>query len=523
MLRSEQTHIGAQHAEHAATREFDLIVVGGGITGAWATLLAARSGLSVCLVEARDFGAGTSRVSHRILHGGFRYLQSLDLPRLRESVEERAMYSREFPDLVTPLACLMPLYGQGLKRPSAFKAAAIAYDLLKPKCDRDLPESLRLASAGVVSAERTRDLFPLARQDSLKGGGVWHDAMMRSHPRILLSILRRASGLGAVALNHTPACELLIERGSVAGVRVERFGRTLDLRAAAVLDTSGTQAGTWEGQKNDASVPAALAFNLILDREPVSSHAVAVTPPATASAPSPRTYFLVTRSGRIAAGTSHVPAEGASREALIAGMLDDLNRAAPGLDLEASDVLRIDAGLLPVEGHGESEPSDRPTLIDHARVGGPARLATAVAVKYTTARRTAAEGLRLLGYDISVRPAADEYRSSDADTPELAPDLLLDPAPSIDAILADSEALGAFCLAEGVHSLEDLVLGRTEWGEHPGHADSIGEPLFDALGQRLGWYPSEKVSQLERLAHAARGDWPKVEEEPPLSGDHSAP
>ncbi|MFG0304940.1 MAG: FAD-dependent oxidoreductase [Phycisphaerales bacterium JB040] len=523
MAPPETTLIGAQHAEHASTQEFDLIVVGGGITGAWATLLASRAGLRVCLVEARDFGAGTSRVSHRILHGGFRYLQSLDLPRLRESVEERAMYAREFPDLVTPLACLMPLYGQGLKRPGAFKAASIAYELLKPKCDRDLPESLRLPPAGVVSGEQTLKLFPLARPDGLKGGGVWHDAMMRSHPRILMSILRKAGERGAVALNHTPARELLTDSGAVSGVRAVRAGRSLDLRAKAVLDTTGTSAGQWTGSQSRADVPAALAFNLLLDREPVSSHAVAITPPATESDPSPRTYFLVARSGRIAAGTTHVPARGASKDTLVSGMLDDLNRAAPGLDLNPSDVLRIDAGLLPTERPGDAEPSDRPTVIDHAKAGGPRGLATAVAVKYTTARRTAAEGLRLLGHEIAVKPHGGSPGASEACTTEPAHSLLLDPSPSLDTLLASPDTLAGFCQAEGVQTLEDLVLGRTEWGELPAHAESIAEPLFDALAPLLRWDPAQKPAQLRRLAHAARGDWPKVVEEPPTSGDHPAP
>ena len=108
----------------AVSREHDLIVVGGGIYGACLAVEPARRGLRPLLLERGDFCAATTWNSLRILNGGFRYLTKRDLPRFRESGSECRWFSRTFPDLVRPIECLMPLYGEGLKRP-VFLASAL--------------------------------------------------------------------------------------------------------------------------------------------------------------------------------------------------------------------------------------------------------------------------------------------------------------------------------------------------------------------------------------------------------------
>ncbi len=109
-----------EKAQHA---RYDVIVVGGGIQGVCLLHEASRRGLRALLVERGDFGGQTSWNSMRVLHGGFRYLQSMDLPRYIESVRARRWFLRLFPGMTEPLDCLMPLYGDGLKRPETFRAA----------------------------------------------------------------------------------------------------------------------------------------------------------------------------------------------------------------------------------------------------------------------------------------------------------------------------------------------------------------------------------------------------------------
>jgi glycerol-3-phosphate dehydrogenase len=117
----------------AVRGRYDLIVVGGGIYGVMILLEASRRRLNALLVERDDFGGQTSFNSLRIIHGGLRYLQTLDLHRFRESVSERQWFLRTFPDLIRPLPCLMPLHGDGLRRPPVLRAALAANDFLSSR------------------------------------------------------------------------------------------------------------------------------------------------------------------------------------------------------------------------------------------------------------------------------------------------------------------------------------------------------------------------------------------------------
>ncbi|HET9229063.1 MAG TPA: FAD-dependent oxidoreductase, partial [Thermoanaerobaculia bacterium] len=146
----------------AASASYDLLVVGGGFYGTLLTLEAARRGLSVLLLERDDFGGATSWNSLRIVHGGLRYLQSLDFARYRESAAERRWFLETFPDLVEPLPCLMPLYdpprGGRLRRPWAFHLAL----------------ALSRAEGRVVDAAEAVRIFPDVDRAGLLGGALWY-------------------------------------------------------------------------------------------------------------------------------------------------------------------------------------------------------------------------------------------------------------------------------------------------------------------------------------------------------------
>ena len=157
--------------------QYDLVIIGGGIYGACLSLQAARCGLRSILLEREDFGGATSWNSLRILHGGLRYLQTLDLPRFRESVAERHWFCKHFPDLVRPLPCLMPLYGRGLKRKAAFGPALRLNDWLSSYRNDSVAESIRLPNGGILPAEQTLATFSRVNSAGLEAAGFWYDAM----------------------------------------------------------------------------------------------------------------------------------------------------------------------------------------------------------------------------------------------------------------------------------------------------------------------------------------------------------
>ena len=158
-------------------QKYDLIIVGGGIYGIFLALEAGRRGLRSVLLEKDTWGAGTTGGWLRILHGGLRYLQTMDLPRFYESVRERRWYMQLFPELVRPLPCVMPLYRDHSHSPLIMRAALAANDVLSAHRNRGVPSGNHLPRGRVLSAEDVRSMLPFAETAGLRAGALWYDAM----------------------------------------------------------------------------------------------------------------------------------------------------------------------------------------------------------------------------------------------------------------------------------------------------------------------------------------------------------
>ncbi|MEM6749798.1 MAG: FAD-dependent oxidoreductase, partial [Planctomycetota bacterium] len=157
------------------------------------------------MIDAGDFHSGVSFHSLRILHGGLRYLQSMDLPRFFESVGERRWFFRHLPEQCEVLPCLMPLYGEGLKRPSTFRVALWMNDALSRRRNAGVPEHVHLPGGRVLGPGDTARRFPAVRPEGLRGAGCWPDGRMRCHQRIAMELLRWAATCGALCLNYVRA------------------------------------------------------------------------------------------------------------------------------------------------------------------------------------------------------------------------------------------------------------------------------------------------------------------------------
>ena len=164
--------------EIAARKTYDVIIIGGGVYGAMLSLEASLRGLRSLMLECNDFGAATSFNSLRIIHGGFRYLQNLNLRRFRESLKERKWFLSSFPELVKPLSCLMPLYGKGLRRPSILKAGLLINEVLSSHRNSGIREDRKIPPGRIVNIDKVKDIFPDVDMINLKGGAVWYDAFM---------------------------------------------------------------------------------------------------------------------------------------------------------------------------------------------------------------------------------------------------------------------------------------------------------------------------------------------------------
>jgi glycerol-3-phosphate dehydrogenase len=143
-----------------AGREHDLLIVGGGIYGAFAAWDAARRGLATALLERDDFGAGVSWNSLKTIHGGLRYLQTLDLPRMRESIRERRTLLGLAPEIVRPLPFLVPTHGHGLAGPEVLGAALLLNELVSGDRNRGLPASHRIPRGRMLSRREAAERVP---------------------------------------------------------------------------------------------------------------------------------------------------------------------------------------------------------------------------------------------------------------------------------------------------------------------------------------------------------------------------
>ncbi len=188
-----------------ASRQHDLIVVGGGIYGAAAAWDAAQRGLAVGLVEREDFGSGASWNSLKTIHGGMRYLQKGRLGRLRESARERRTLLAIAPRLVRPLALVVPTYGHGVTGREALALGLLLNDLLTRDRNHGLPPAQQIPAARTVSAAAALRLLPGLARPHLTGAALWHDAQATSTERLTLAFVQAAASAGALCANHAEA------------------------------------------------------------------------------------------------------------------------------------------------------------------------------------------------------------------------------------------------------------------------------------------------------------------------------
>ena len=489
----------------AAQEPYDLIVVGGGVYGIALTLEASRRGWRTLLLERGDFGGETSANSLGIIHGGLRYLQSLDLERFRESVAERRWFLEHFPDLVEPLECLMPLYGRGLRRRSVLAAALRLDDLLSSRRNRGLRADRSIPRGRTVSAPVVESICPYVRRAGLTGGALWSDGVITSVPRLFLEMLRWAASNGAECVNYADVEAPLLDSERICGVRArDRVDGALhEYRGATVVNCAGPwclevatrldprQAEGSAGRSRADLFHSSIACNVALEvADPKLAAWAAGDVPALAISPprSSKSYFLRPASSGLIAGTYHMPWRGPAPseapEEMIETFLDDLGQCLPGLlpegNRNADRVVRVDWGILPAVRQGSATQAKRPVVHEHGRDGGPSGLFSVSGVKLTTARRVAEQTVRAIANQRHV-PMPELGGSARPAARSIAPvaklQAMLRGAPSEVVALARELAR-----EESVVYLDDLLLRRTDWGADP----RLRETLRSGLGRLLG-------------------------------------
>jgi glycerol-3-phosphate dehydrogenase len=463
-------------------RPYDLIVIGGGITGAGILREAARAGLRVLLVEAADFASGTSGHSSKLVHGGLRYLRQGQVRVTAQCVQERERLLHQGRGLVTPLGFLFAFFQDDKLPRWLFGAGLALYGMF------GLTWGHRYYNPAGL-----RKLCPHLAEAGLKGGYRYFDAQT-DDARLVLRLIREAVMEGGSALNYARVGHLLQQRsGEICGVALHDLapggnGRTAEVKAAVVINATGCAAGDLHRQAGPVQRLRPLrGSHLILPADRLSlPRAVSFAHPWDR-----RPVFALPWQGVTLFGTTDVDHEPGGGGAAISGtevdyLMSALVFAFPDLQLEESHVQATFAGVRPVVDSGQANPSheSREHVVWQAN-----RLLTVTGGKLTTFRLMAQAALRRVRPFLPGRPAF-RCRTIFGETPppalldgKLAPAARLHlygrygvEAPHVIAAaqagelagIGGSSALWAelrwAARAEGVVHLADLLLRRVRLG-----------------------------------------------------------
>lgn len=548
---------------------YDVLVIGGGIYGACAAWEAVLRGLSVALVDKADFGAATSANSLKIIHGGLRYLQHLDIARMRESGRERAVLMRIAPHLVHPLPVLIPTYGHGLRGREVMSLALLANDALTLDHNRLAESQKRISSGRFISRRECVRILPGIDQEKLTGAALFYDAQAYNTERLTLAFLRSAANGGAQLANYVKVVGLLTEKGRIVGATAEDqlTGSRFDVRARTVLNTSGPWVNhiidMLNGRSPGKSVAFAKAVNLVT-RPLLRTHAIGVQARGTRRGADAlidrgnRFLFIVPWRGRSLIGTEYDwhdddPDDVGVTERQIQQLLDEINGVYPSAKLTRDDVYHVHVGLVPRSPTRRTSVYDQlakqPLVWEH-RAEGASGLWSVVGVKYTTARSVAEKVIdqvsRTLGRKcLPSRSSVTRLHGGDIDSfatflrteSERCPYALsketvsrlvhnygsayrqvlryLEVTCDADRLLPDDYAALRAEVVHGVREemavkLSDIVLRRTELGSvgHPG--SQVLRLCAEVMAAELGWGRARVERELQQVQEAYR--WTHADE-----------
>ncbi|MDX2034643.1 MAG: glycerol-3-phosphate dehydrogenase/oxidase [Blastocatellia bacterium] len=354
---------------------FDLLIIGGGITGAGIALDAAARGLRTLLVEKRDFAAGTSSRTTKLIHGGLRYLEQFDFGLVREALVERAILTRTAPHLTEPWPFVIPIYADARRNydhPLKMRAGLILYDLLS--MGHGFERHRRL------SREEALSLAPQLDPRGLKGAFLYYDGRTNDS-RLVVEAIKAAHEQGAQIVNHASVRGFLKERGKdgrdrLAGARLrdEATGREIEAHARVVVNATGVwMEETIRFNEQVGALPRSVrpakGIHLTIAAERLPVRSAWLIPSLTGH----RFYFVVPWQGRVNIGTTDTDYQGdkdapAANEAEVTEILNAINSYFPDARLEPADVITTWAGLRPLitdpRARNTSEVSRKEELIE---------------------------------------------------------------------------------------------------------------------------------------------------------------
>lgn len=370
----------ARLARHAGP--WDIVVIGGGATGAGIAVDAASRGYSVALLEQSDFGKGTSSRSTKLIHGGVRYLQQGNISLVREALRERMILLRNARHVVSTLPLIVPAYAQWER--VFYGAGLTAYDLLAGRSG--------FGRSVVLSKRATLERLPGLKPDGLRGGVLYHDGQF-DDSRLLINLVQTAAEHGAMLLNYARVTGVSTTGGRVDGVVAndEEAGRELRLQARVVINATGAFADgvrTLATSAIEPMIAPSQGAHLVLDRSFLPGSTALMIPRVGDG----RVMFAIPWQGHTLVGTTDTPIPEPTLEPRpLRDEVDFLLRTAARYLRRApaaADVRSVFAGVRPLIRRGETRITAA-LARDHTIDVLPSGLITTTGGKWTTYRHMA--------------------------------------------------------------------------------------------------------------------------------------
>jgi glycerol-3-phosphate dehydrogenase len=518
---------------------YDLIIIGGGITGAGVARDAALRGLKVLLLEKRDYASGVSSKTTRLVHGGLRYLANFELDLVAEALRERAVLRRQAPYLIRPMPILIPIYRRDPHGRAAISFGIRLYDILSR--EKDIP---RYFTSGT---ERTLAFEPRLHREGLKGSALFYDHQIILPERLVIENIVGAREAGAAVASYTrvETIEESIDE-VVVTARDMLGGATLHFRAKVLINAGGPWADSVRklaGIEKDRIIHPTKGIHLVLPK--LSEQALFV------ASRDGRMFFIVPLDRWSLIGTTDTKYDGDLDEvhadsADVDYLLNESRRVLPGLGLTREMILYTYAGIRPLAfaGDRESRISRKHRVVKEGRFG---RIFTIAGGKYTTYRVMARDVVdavcRKLGAKAQCTtdreplpgalPAGPEEYSKEA-IPALAERFTVavgtvrhlvrlygSRTERVLGMVKDDRRLGAVISPEcadlyaqvaysireeEARTLCDIVLRRMELGITSSRGgEQIGK-IAAIAARELGWGPEEEKQKVEEFREELRKD-----------------
>ena len=534
--------------------KFDVVIVGGGITGAWLALHCVKQGYKTALIEKTDYGSQTSAASSKLLHGGIRYLQQMQFDKVRESALERAEFIYAAPHLSSSVPFVVPTYADFKRSKFFLRCGMLAYQILCIGQNAVIgSKEQQLPGARAISAKQLNQICDLENEPHT-GAVVFHERHMIDSERMVLAIVQTARELGAKIFNYVAATDFLGDQAAVTGVlaRDQLEGAEFEIHSSLVVNAAGPWVdGLNSKLRNAEKAPRINSFALgshIITRQ-ICDHAIALTTKHQAGSKidrGGRHVFAIPWRGYSLIGTSYDEVDSANGDVSlqtehVEQLIEAINDAMPKAQLSRDDIVSGYSGLYDYrtdnikstvyQGSGEYQ------VIDHQSANQVSGLVTALGAKFTTGRKVSALTMKVVNQKLKRPESADhkgivkqklygsDYTSfeqlqqtaleqyKDQYSSETIKHLLMSYGSHIDAFVlsivdkpelqeiicsTQADLMGQVVWAiekEQALTLDDVVFGRTSLGLLGLQTNELSA-IAELMAKHLAWPAAELARQL---------------------------